>query len=61
MKLLIVSACIVTFFGAIMEADTELAVARNHPDYGMMAHFMGVMFVLSYVILIAYSLNRVFE
>jgi hypothetical protein len=54
-------ACIGAFWGSVMEADTELAIARNHPEYSVMAHFMGGLFILSYVILITYSLNRVFE
>ena len=44
-----------------MEAYTELAIARKHPEHSVMAHFMGVSVVLSYVILISYALNRVFE
>lgn len=61
MQVIICLACIVAFFGAIMEADTELAIARNHPEFGIMAHFIGASFILSYVILITYTLNKVFE
>ena len=44
-----------------MEADTELAIARNHPEHSVIAHFMGASIILSYVILITYALLKVFE
>jgi hypothetical protein len=61
MKLLITLACIGTFFGAIAEVDLGISLAKNHPQYGLIAHLMGGALVLSYVILITYSLSKVFE
>jgi hypothetical protein len=61
MKLLIVLACIGAFMGAISEVDLEISLAKNHPEYRIIAHLMGVILALSYVILITYSLNKVFE
>jgi hypothetical protein len=61
MQVIVCIACIGAFWGAVMEADTELAIARNHPEYGIMAYFMGASLILSYVILITYALNKVFE
>jgi len=61
MQVIVCISCIGAFWGAVMEADTELAIARKHPEHSVMAHFMGVSVVLSYVILISYALNRVFE
>ncbi|MGC8605719.1 MAG: hypothetical protein ACP5VS_18805 [Desulfomonilaceae bacterium] len=43
------------------EVDLGRSLAKNHPEYGLIAHFMGALLVLSYVILITYSLNRVFD
>ncbi len=60
MQVIVCIACIGAFWGAVMEADTELAIARNHPQYGVMAYFIGASFILSYVILISYALNKVF-
>ena len=61
MQVIVCIACIGAFWGAVMEADTELAIARNHPEHSVIAHFMGASIVLSYVILISYALNRMFE
>ena len=61
MQVIVCIACIGAFWGAVMEADTELAIARNHPESGIMAYFMGASLILSYVILITYALNKVFE
>jgi hypothetical protein len=61
MQVIVCIACIGAFWGAVMEADTELAIARKHPEHSVMAHFMRASFMLSYVILITYALTRVFE
>ncbi len=61
MQVIVCMACIGAFWGAVTEADTELAIARNHPEHSVMAYFMGAYIILSYVILITYALTRVFE
>ncbi len=61
MQVIICLACIGAFWGAIMEADVELAIARKHPEQKIMAHFMGAIFILSYVILITYAMSKAFE
>ena len=61
MQVIVCIACIGAFWGAVMEADVELAIARKHPEHSLMAHFIGASFILSYVILITYALTRVFE
>ena len=61
MQVIVCIACIGAFWGAVMEADTELAIARNHPEHSVIAHFMGASIMVSYVILITYALTRVFE
>ena len=61
MQVIVCMACIGAFWGAVTEADTELAIARNHPEHSVMAHFVGATFMLSHIILITYALTRVFE
>lgn len=43
MQVIVCVACVGAFMGAVMEADTEFAIARNHPEYGIMAYFMGAL------------------
>jgi len=61
MQVIVCIACIGAFWGTVMEADVELAIARKHPEHSVMAYFMGASIILSYVILITYALTRVFE
>ncbi len=61
MQVIVCIACVGAFMGAISEVDLGISLAKNHPEYGLIAHLVGAILVLSYVMLITYALTRVFE